>query len=124
MNNPTNGTDKLGRIRVGNLAAAVTEVHLRALFLAYGRILSYERPVDVATGRPGAFAYIEMASAEGDAAVAALNGHQAGGRPLEISALRRVARWAPEADRHPRSPQLRRTVLPRPVAPRADAPSA
>jgi RNA recognition motif-containing protein len=106
------GIEEVARVRIGNVAATASEVELRALFLKYGRLRSFERPLDPATGRPGTVAYIEMAVDAADAAVAALNGRQIVGQPLEIGAAGRVAEWATRADRHAQSPQLSRTVLP------------
>ena len=72
------------RIQVGNLASRAIEVHLRSLFLAYGKVLSYDRPLDAQTGRPGPFAYIEMAPDDADAAVAGLDGREVGGMLLQV----------------------------------------
>lgn len=113
---------KFQRIQVGNLASGAIEVQLRSLFLAYGHVISYERPLDPATGRPGPFAYIEMASDQAAAAVAALNGHEVGGTPLQIVGSEPIAGSAPDPERHPREPQQRRTVLAPTPPPPPDAP--
>jgi RNA recognition motif-containing protein len=116
---PDQAGRKFQRIQIGNLGSGAIEVHLRSLFLAYGHVISYERPLDPATGRPGSYAFIEMASDAADAAVAALNGREVGGVPLQIVASEPVAGSAPDSERHPRAPQQRRTVL----APAAPPPS-
>ncbi len=112
MNNLSTDTERLQRIRIGNLAASATEAQLRGLFLAHGELASFERPLDLNTGRPGAFAYIEMSSAAAATAIAALDGHVVGGKALDVSAAKPLVGWMPEPDRHARSPQPRRTVTP------------
>lgn len=97
------------RIQVGNLGPGATEPILRGLFLPYGPVVSYDRPVDSGTGRPGRFVYVEMASADAEAAVAGLAGYEIGGKTLTFTATQTVP---VEADRHSRSAQPRRTVLP------------
>ena len=98
------------RIQIGNIASGAAEVRLRALFLAYGRVISYERPLDPATGRPGAFVFVEMPSAEAAVAARALNGHDFSGKPLTVT-LQPVAGWSSDADRDTRAKPPRRTVL-------------
>ncbi len=108
----------LQRVQVGNLTTA-TEVQLRALFLAHGPVVSYERTIDAFTARPGAFVYIEMAHSDAAAAIKALNGHKLGTGALTVTTAKPLAGWAPESGRRPASPQPRRTVLeatPRPAA--------
>jgi len=73
-------------VQVGNVAADVTDDQLRDLFLPSGRIVSFERPLAEKTGKPGTFAYVEMASGEADVAVAALHGCVVNGSPLEVMA--------------------------------------
>ncbi|MDP2327120.1 MAG: RNA-binding protein [Dehalococcoidia bacterium] len=97
------------RIQVGNLGPGATEPVLRGLFLPYGPIVSYDRPVDSGTGRPGRFVYIEMASTDAAAAVAGLTGHEIGGKVVTLTSTETVPI---DADRHARSAQPRRTVLP------------
>lgn len=111
------------RIQVGNLTTA-SEVQLRALFLAHGPVVSYERTIDAFTERPGAFVYIEMEPAHAAAAIKALNGHKLGTGALTVIAARPLADWAPEAGRRPASPQPRRTVLEATPRPGATTPEA
>ncbi len=112
MNNLSTDTERLQRIRIGGLAAGATEAQLRGLFLAHGEIASFERPLDLNTGRPGVVVYIEMWSSSALAAIAALNGHVVGGNALEVAATSPLVGWMPEADRHASSPRPRRTVTP------------
>jgi len=99
------------RIHINNLGPTMTEAQLRGLFLAYGAVISFSRPLDATTGRPGASAYIQMAQAEAETAAAALNGHQVRGEPLGVNVTNPVVDWAPALDRRPRSPSALRTVL-------------
>lgn len=112
MNNLSTDTERLQRIRVGNLASGATEALVRGLFLAHGEIASFERPLDLNTGRPGVFVYVEMSAAAAKSAIAALNGHVVGGIAMEVAATSPLVGWTPEADRHASSPRPRRTVTP------------
>jgi hypothetical protein len=112
MSSPSANAERLQRVQIGNLAAAATEAQLRGLFLVYGKLVSFERPLDLNTGRPGAFVYVEMASSAAVAAIAALNGHVIGGKALTVNASKARIEWVPEIDRHAKSPRPRRTVLP------------
>lgn len=119
MSNLSTEAERLQRVEIGNLAPAATEAQLRGLFLVYGQLFSFERPLDLNTGRPGAFVYIEMAASNAAAAIAALHGHVIGGEALTVSASNTRMDWVPETDRHATSPRPRRTVTPpseRPVA--------
>jgi RNA recognition motif-containing protein len=102
----------LQRIQICNLEAGVSEAQIRALFLPHGRVVSYERPTAPESGRPGGYVYIEMDTEAADAAVQALNGSPAHGQPLEVILVDPSAGRSSEADRHARSPQRRRMVLP------------
>lgn len=122
MNNLSTDPERLQRVQIGNLARAATEAQLRGLFLVFGKLISFERPLDLDTGRPGAFVYIEMAAPDAAAAIAALNGHVIGGEALAVTATSPLVGWTPEIDRHASSPRPRRTVTPpseRPVVQRA-----
>ena len=76
----------LRRIRVGDVARDVTEPDLRALFLAFGPIRSYVRPLDRLTGRPGDAVLIEMAEPTATEAVRALDGRLLRNRLLTVTA--------------------------------------
>lgn len=112
MNNLSTDAERLQRIRIGNLAPRATEVQLRGLLVKHGEIASFERPLDLNTGRPGAFVYIEMAASAALAAVDELNGHVLGGSALEVVVTSPLVGWTPEADRHASSRRTRRTVMP------------
>jgi RNA recognition motif-containing protein len=72
-------------IYVGNLPFNVTEQDLRALFEAHGAVESVKLINDRETGKPRGFGFVDMAQAEAQAAIQALNGQQLGGRPLRIN---------------------------------------
>jgi RNA recognition motif-containing protein len=77
------------KIYVGNLAYDVTEEELRAEFAAFGKVESVAIPTDRYSGRPKGFAFVEMPSvAEGQAAMAALNGKTLKERTLTVDAAR------------------------------------
>ena len=72
---------------VGNLAFAVTEEAIRALFEPYGCVRRVSLIIDHVTGQPKRFGFIEM-STEGEAqcAIAALNGAVVAGAALRVKA--------------------------------------
>ncbi len=77
------------KIFVGNLPFDVTEEELRTEFTPFGKIESIAIPTDKYSGKPRGFAFIEMpAVAEGQAAIAALNGKMLKDRPLTVNAAR------------------------------------
>jgi len=77
------------KIYVGNLAYEVTEDELAAEFGAFGKVESVAIPSDKFSGRPKGFAFVEMASkAEGDAAIAGLNGKALKERTLIVNEAR------------------------------------
>jgi RNA recognition motif-containing protein len=83
-------------IYVGNLPFTATEDEVRALFSPFGDVPSVKIVSDRETGRPRGFAFVEMADADADNAIKALEGHQMGGRALKINEAR------PKAPRPPR----------------------
>ncbi|MCF8066605.1 MAG: RNA-binding protein [Desulfarculaceae bacterium] len=72
------------KIFVGNLPFATTSEDLKELFAAYGEVISANVVADRATGRSRGFGFVEMESAEADAAISALNGSEMDGRPLRV----------------------------------------
>jgi RNA recognition motif-containing protein len=72
-------------IYVGNLPFNATEPDLRALFERHGTVESVKLINDRETGKPRGFGFVEMAPADAQAAIQALNGQQLGGRPLRIN---------------------------------------
>ncbi len=75
------------RLYVGNLPFDVDEGQLRTLFQEGGWTVAEVKVVmDRDTGRPRGFAFVEMASqADAQAAIAALNGREVGGRALTVN---------------------------------------
>ena len=74
------------KLYVGNLAYSVTNDVLRDMFSAHGSVVSAEVVMDRETGRSKGFGFVEMSTdAESDAAAAALNGQENGGRVLKVS---------------------------------------
>src|SRR5260370_16757202 len=76
----------LNSIFVGNLDFGATEDSLRALFEAHGAVDRVSIMTDRDTGRSRGFAFIEMPNTEeGERAIAALNGHNLGGRAMNVN---------------------------------------
>lgn len=76
-------------IFVGNLSRDITEEDLRAAFGAYGRVTRATVLRDKFSGDPRGFGFVEMeAKAEGQAAIAALNGTELKGRALNVNEAR------------------------------------
>jgi len=76
-------------IFVGNLSFTATEDSVRALFEAYGVVERVSIVTDRDTGQPRGFGFVEMTNdAEGEKAIAALNGREHGGRDLNVSEAR------------------------------------
>lgn len=76
-------------IFVGNLSFGTDEQTLRSLFEAYGTVDRVSVVTDRDTGQPRGFAFVEMGdNAEGDRAIAAINGHEVGGRALNVNEAR------------------------------------
>lgn len=76
-------------IFVGNLSYGVTEETVRTLFEAYGTVDRVSIVTDRDTGQPRGFGFVEMpVNAEGDRAIAELNGQDVGGRALNVNEAR------------------------------------
>ncbi len=77
------------KIYAGNLAPEVTEEELRLEFQAFGQVATADIIKDRFTARPKGFAFVEMPSvAEGQAAIAGLNGKILKDRTLTVNAAR------------------------------------
>jgi len=77
------------RLYVGNLDYGVTDSDLEKLFAAHGTVESAQVVMDRDTGRSKGFGFVEMKSdQEAQAAIAALNGQQSGGRALTVNEAR------------------------------------
>ena len=76
-------------IYVGNLPYNATEQDLRQAFEAYGEVSSSSVIEDKFTGKSRGFGFVEMPDkAQGDAAIAALNGQDMMGRKLRVNEAR------------------------------------
>jgi RNA recognition motif-containing protein len=74
------------KLYVGNLPYSATSEELNQLFGTHGAVKSADVIMDRETGRSKGFGFVEMGSdAEAKAAIAALNGHQMGGRALTVN---------------------------------------
>ena len=76
-------------IFVGNLSFGTTEQDIRSLFEAYGSVDRVNIVTDRDSGQSRGFAFVEMANdAEGNNAIAAVNGREVGGRALNVNEAR------------------------------------
>jgi cold-inducible RNA-binding protein len=76
-------------IYVGNLDFQSTEEELRTAFAVYGQVDKVSIVTDRETGQRRGFGFIEMANdAEGDKAIAGLNGATFGARALNVNEAR------------------------------------
>jgi RNA recognition motif-containing protein len=74
------------RLYVGNLSYSVDSSELQQLFAQHGTVTSAEVISDRMTGRSKGFGFVEMGSdEEAQAAIAALNGQEHGGRALTVN---------------------------------------
>jgi cold-inducible RNA-binding protein len=81
-------------IFVGNLSFGATEDVVRSMFEAHGRVDRVSIVTDRDTGQARGFGFVEMSNnAEGDSAIAALNGAELDGRALNVNEAR------PKSDR-------------------------
>ncbi|HEV8292224.1 MAG TPA: RNA-binding protein [Tepidisphaeraceae bacterium] len=77
------------RLYVGNLPYSVSSSELEQMFSPHGTVQSAEVVADRDTGRSKGFGFVEMGSdAEAQAAIAALNGQDNGGRALTVNEAR------------------------------------
>jgi len=76
-------------IFVGNLSFGATEDAVRSMFEAYGTVDRVSIMTDRDTGQARGFGFVEMTNnAEGDRAIAELNGRELDGRALNINEAR------------------------------------
>jgi cold-inducible RNA-binding protein len=76
-------------IFVGNLSFGATEDAVRSTFQAYGTVDRVSIVTDRDTGQARGFGFVEMSNnAEGDKAIAALNGTDLDGRALTVNEAR------------------------------------
>ena len=77
------------KLYVGNLSYNVDSSELEKIFSAHGTVTSAQIISDRETGRSKGFGFVEMGSdAEAQAAIAALNGQEHGGRTLTVNEAR------------------------------------
>lgn len=76
-------------IFVGNLSFGTSEADVRSAFEAYGSVDRVSLVTDRETGRARGFGFVEMPNqAEGERAIAALNGRDLDGRALSVNEAR------------------------------------
>jgi len=74
------------KLYVGNLGFAVSGRDLEQLFASHGTVTSATVISDRITGQSKGFGFVEMSSnAEAQAAIAALDGKEFGGRALKVN---------------------------------------
>ena len=74
------------KLYVGNLSYQVDSSELEQLFAAHGTVVSAQIINDRDTGRSKGFGFVEMGTdEEAQAAIAALNGQEHGGRALTVN---------------------------------------
>jgi RNA recognition motif-containing protein len=77
------------KLFVGNLSFRTTQDELFDIFTQYGTVDNVAIINDRETGQPRGFAFVEMANAdEAEAAIAALNGTELGGRAINVNEAR------------------------------------
>jgi len=74
------------KLYVGNLGYDVGDTDLQQMFEVHGAVASASVIMDRSTGRSKGFGFVEMSSgAEADAAIAALDGQEQGGRAIKVN---------------------------------------
>jgi RNA recognition motif-containing protein len=74
------------KLYIGNLSYDVTDADLQQLLAQHGTVESAVVIMDKMSGRSKGFGFVEMSSdAEAQAAIAALNGKDHGGRALTVN---------------------------------------
>jgi cold-inducible RNA-binding protein len=73
------------KLYVGNLSYSVNENSLRTMFEAYGTVESARVITDRDSGGSKGFGFVEMAQADAEKAMGALNGRDMEGRALKVN---------------------------------------
>jgi RNA recognition motif-containing protein len=74
------------KLYVGNMSYDVDSTQLEQMFAPHGTVESAQVIADRDTGRSKGFGFVEMSSdAEAQAAIAAMNGQEVGGRALTVN---------------------------------------
>jgi cold-inducible RNA-binding protein len=77
------------KLYVGNLSFETTENDLQDLFEQHGQVSEVSLMMDRMTGKSRGFAFVTMNDkAQAEAALAALNGKEVGGRALNVNEAR------------------------------------
>ena len=77
------------KIFVGNLAFQATQVDIQGLFESFGEVVSVRIVTEKKSTKSRGFGFVEMSDFQkGSAAIAALNGKDFMGRPLDVSIAR------------------------------------
>lgn len=77
------------KLYVGNLGYDVSDADLSQLFVQHGAVSSASVVTDRMSGQSRGFGFVEMPNdAEAEAAIAALNGRDFGGRALTVNEAR------------------------------------
>jgi cold-inducible RNA-binding protein len=77
------------KLYVGNLSHDTTDSGLQNLFEPHGTVQSAKVIMDRDTGRSKGFGFVEMDNdAQAQAAITGLNGHEVGGRALNVNEAR------------------------------------
>jgi cold-inducible RNA-binding protein len=77
------------KLYVGNLSFNTSDADLQQLFSEHGTILSAQVIIDRTTGQSKGFGFVEMETdAAAQAAIAALDGKDHGGRALKVNEAR------------------------------------
>ena len=77
------------KLYVGNLSYSMRDNDLEVVFSPYGSVQSAKVMMDRDTNRSKGFGFVEMSSAaEAEAAIAALNGKNVGGRDMTVNIAR------------------------------------
>ncbi len=80
------------KIYVGGLPYSATEAEMEALFAEHGTVQSARVITDKFTGQSRGFGFVEMStSEEAEAAIAALNSTEMGGRTLTVNEAKPMA---------------------------------
>jgi RNA recognition motif-containing protein len=73
------------KLYVGNLSFSSTEDDVRDHFAPFGEVISVNLITDRETGRLRGFGFVEMDDEGANAAIAALDGKELGGRTLKVN---------------------------------------
>lgn len=77
------------KLYVGNLSYDTGNTELEELFASHGTVESANVIIDRSTGQSKGFGFVEMSSdSEAEAAIAALDGKEIGGRAIKVNEAR------------------------------------